>query len=189
MATKKTILKKHKHSNSQLLLLVVLTLVVVIAVGAGIHHHYHNRTVFKTTTTSEPAKIQSTASKGGTTTQNPVSQSAQATIPATTGTNVTLQKPSGSFVGNHYPGQNGSNQNDTSVCITTPGASCYISFAKDGITKSLPVTTTDDTGSAYWTWTPQTVGLTSGKWVVSAVATLGRQSAATQDPIQLEVSQ
>jgi len=189
--------KLRRFSKGKTPFLVAALLLILLFAGVGFYYHSHHKTVSKSqpptvttkTTASSPSKTQPTTSKGtNETSPTPTSPQPTPTVtPTTNDTNVILQKPSGYFASNHFPGQNGSGQDETSVCNTTAGASCYISFTKAGITKSLPAATTDDTGAAYWSWTPQTVGLTSGSWIVNATATLGQQSASTQDSTQLEI--
>ena len=97
--------------------------------------------------------------------------------------------PFGSFVSNHQPELNGAWELNRmqSVCNTSAGATCKISFTKDGETKSLSAQKTDKEGAAYWSWTLQEVGLTEGTWKVTATATLNGQTASASDPINLEV--
>ncbi|SRR6266568_384754 len=104
----------------------------------------------------------------------------------------TLVAPTGDFVSNHHPNLSGSPAPDTlnSVCTTTPGATCAISFTKDGVTKSLPTETTDRGGSAYWNgWSLQSIGLTIGSWQVQASASLNGKTLGASDALQLVVSQ
>lgn len=107
------------------------------------------------------------------------------------GSAVELRQPSGSFVSNHRPNLSGSPAPNriASVCTTTPGAACTISFAKDGVTKSLPEQVADRGGSTYWDWKLQDIGLTEGEWKVTATAKLGNQTKTATDAINLEVSQ
>jgi hypothetical protein len=167
---------------------IIALLIVVLAVGSFLALRLR----------SEPANNANTSSSDSTETSDtprPTTDKGQteAPVPATeTPTanpdNLPVTKPSGSFVSNHKPGQNGSPIEEESICITTPGASCVITFAMNGTTKSLQAVVADSTGTAYWFWTPASAGLTAGNWTVSAVATWGTQSATTQDPVPLEVS-
>ncbi|MEO6513738.1 MAG: hypothetical protein ABIO22_03665 [Candidatus Saccharimonadales bacterium] len=110
-----------------------------------------------------------------------------------TGSAVTLAliAPTGDFVSNHHPNLSGSPAPNTisSVCTTTPGASCTISFTKDGVTKSLPTQTTDRAGSAYWNWKLQDINLTAGSWNITAAATLSGQTKVASDPMDIVVAQ
>lgn len=100
-----------------------------------------------------------------------------------------LRKPSGTFVSNHEPNLSGKPAPNLieSVCVTTPSATCVITFTKDGVTKSLPEQTADAEGATYWTWKLQDHGLTEGDWQVQAQATLGDQEESATDPIKLKV--
>lgn len=102
-----------------------------------------------------------------------------------------LSAPSGDFVSNHHPNLSGSPAPNriSSVCTTTPGASCTISFTKNGVTKSLPAQTTDAGGSTYWDWKLQDIDLSVGNWQVVATATLNSQTKTVNDPLLLEVAQ
>ncbi|SRR6266702_1936872 len=105
-------------------------------------------------------------------------------------TSATLIVPSGNFVSNHHPNLSSSPAPNilNSVCATTPGASCVISFTKDGTTRSLPAQTTDRGGSTYWNgWSLQSIGLTSGSWQIQATATLNGKSLHTTDALALVV--
>jgi hypothetical protein len=104
-------------------------------------------------------------------------------------TSLPLHAPSGNFVSNHSPGQNGSPTQESSVCNTTPGASCYIRFNKGSSTTALPTRKTDDGGTAYWQWDVKSAKLSAGDWTVTAVATLNGQTKSTMDPIPLHISQ
>jgi len=103
----------------------------------------------------------------------------------------TLLAPSGDFVSNHHPnlGNQPAPNTISSVCTTTPGATCTISFSKDGIVKSLAAEVTDRGGSAYWNWKLQDIGLTVGNWDVKATATLNGQTKSASDALQLVIAQ
>ena len=90
------------------------------------------------------------------------------------------------FVSAHYNVKVSANLSST--CTTTPGATCQISFTKDGESHSLPAETTDAGGTAYWNnWQPQDYGLTPGSWTVTAIAKLGSQTMSTEDSLKLEL--
>lgn len=109
----------------------------------------------------------------------------------TTPTNAELKDPTGTFVSNHHPNLSGNPAPNEiqSVCVTTSGAYCEITFTKDGITKSLPKQLTDRGGAAYWTWKLQDIGLTKGTWKIQAKATLGSQTKTADDAATLEVNE
>jgi len=96
-----------------------------------------------------------------------------------------LIAPYGNFVSNHKPGQNGAPFDENSVCNTTPGATCYIQFTMGSQTKKLEGRIADEGGVASWDWTAS--NLASGKWIITAVATLNGQSKSTQDDQPLEI--
>jgi len=105
-------------------------------------------------------------------------------------TNHSLVTPTGNFVSNHFPGQNGSSTTEVSTCNTSPGASCYIKFTNldTGDTTQLPSQTVDARGSTSWYWdTSKDAHLTSGQWEVTAVATLGGQTQTTDDSLKLTI--
>lgn len=105
-------------------------------------------------------------------------------------TNAYLLSPKGDFVNNHHPTMSGATSNMFSVCNTTPGAKCGITFTNtlSGTIKSLNSETTDNNGAAYWSWTPGQIGLNAGStWRVTATATLNGQSKSSTDAINLEV--
>jgi hypothetical protein len=102
-----------------------------------------------------------------------------------------LQSPTGVFVSNHRPNLSGNPAPNiiSSNCDTTPGASCQISFTLNGVTKSLPIQSAGSSGTVYWTWSLQDIGITSGSWSIKAISTLGSQTTSTNDAMNLEVSQ
>ncbi len=98
-----------------------------------------------------------------------------------------LITPSGNFVSNHHPSLNNS-PSLQSVCVTTPGATCHITFTKDGVVKALSTETADRGGAVYWTWKLQDIGITAGSWRVTAEATWGSQTKSASDTLSLEVA-
>ncbi len=102
---------------------------------------------------------------------------------------VELKTPSGSFVSNHRPSLSGSSAPSTeqSVCNTTPGASCEITFKKGGETKSLMPQPADSEGNVYWSWDVQQAGFSAGAWKVTAIAKLGDKIQTTVDQLEFEV--
>ena len=102
-----------------------------------------------------------------------------------------LVTPTGNFVSDHHPNLSGSPAPNTveSVCNTTPGATCQITFTNtnSGVVKSLPSKATDANGASYWNWKLQDIGLTQGTWKIDATATLDSQSKNASDAMNLEV--
>lgn len=100
-----------------------------------------------------------------------------------------LLAPSGNFVSNHRPNLDGNPAPNLiqSVCVTSVGASCYISFSNGQVTKSLNPQTTDAEGATYWSWKLQDIGITTGNWKITAIASYGSSTKTTVDPLSLEV--
>ena len=139
--------------------------------------------------TSKSKNKKSSSAKSTSTSNSAKSSAPENKVASPTGGNTsgTLAQPYGDFVSNHYPGQNGSNTKEQSVCNTTPGAKCYIQLtntATSQITK-LPERTTESDGSTLWLWDANT--LSSGKWEVKAVASLNGQTKSATDSIKLNV--
>jgi hypothetical protein len=101
-----------------------------------------------------------------------------------------LYSPYGAFISNHHPNLSGhpAPSSESSVCNTTPGATCYIKFTNGSLTTKLPSRVADSKGSAYWSWDVKTAGLTAGNWTVTAVASLNGTVKSTQDPMQLTIA-
>lgn len=95
-------------------------------------------------------------------------------------------KPSGSFVSAHKVKSTDALE---SVCSTTPGATCNISFTSGSTTKSLGAKVASSKGDMIWSWRPVDLGLSDGIWQISATATLNGKTETVQDPLNLQVSQ
>jgi len=95
--------------------------------------------------------------------------------------------PFGTFVSNHYPGQNGSNFDEVSQCLTNPGAICEIFLTQDSKKLSLGSKKTDSQGSAYWNWNVKNLKLSSGEWNIRATANLKNKTITTEDKLKIEV--
>jgi hypothetical protein len=140
-------------------------------------------------TKGEPHQVNTSQAPQTSGTTSDTKQGSQETN--TTSTNTVLLIPTGGFVSNHHPNLSGSPAPNslTSVCNTTPGATCEITFTKGDVTKSLPSETTDAGGVAYWNnWTLQSVGLSAGSWQVKAIASLNGQTKTALDALALMVS-
>jgi hypothetical protein len=100
-----------------------------------------------------------------------------------------LIQPSGAFVSNHKPNLGGSPapSSEQSVCNTTPGAKCSITFTKDSITKTLESKVADSSGSVYWSWDVKSLGLSAGSWEIAATSSLNSQTLTSKDSLALEV--
>lgn len=106
--------------------------------------------------------------------------------------NTAILAPSGNFFSKSKAGLNDQEQ---STCNSTPGASCTITFTKESVTKSLPSEVVNDSAKesqvafATWDWTPANLGLSSGNWTVTAIASLNSQSKSTVSGVNLQVVQ
>jgi hypothetical protein len=97
-----------------------------------------------------------------------------------------LIEPTGNFVSAHKNVPKSASL--SSVCNTTSGAECKIVFTNGSTSKSLDSQTTDSNGSSFWnSWSPESIGLTSGAWQVQAMATLNGQSKTSTDAMKLEI--
>lgn len=94
--------------------------------------------------------------------------------------------PWGSFVSNHHPG-NGSPTTETSVCNTTPGASCYIKFTNGAQARTLDAQVANANGSVIWNWDVSNAGFSNGNWQITAIASLSGQTKSVVDPQELVI--
>ena len=166
---------------------LVIILMVVILELTNVTHFFHSEAPplpTPTGTTANSDKGESSATTG-----SQLNQSDAATndsTKATANTAAALIAPSGNFVSAHKVGLNNALASD---CTTSSGATCQIIFTKDGVARSLSAQGTDRAGSTYWSsWTPASIGLTSGSWKIQAVATLNDQAKTTDDALVLEVN-
>lgn len=184
---RKTSLSKRLVMGVVLLLLVCLVAILELT---NVTHIFHKKTVVVVSGSSFNTKGEPKSTK-------PVTQNGSAsgvsnnTGSKSTGSSLALVAPSGDFISNHHPNLSGSPAPNTmsSVCNSSPGASCQIIFTQDGVVKSLPVKTTDSNGTAYWNWQLQDIGLTSGSWSIQASASLSGQTKTASDVMDLVVSQ
>lgn len=183
-----------KRMTIVLLLLLVVVVVAVLELTNTTHIFHRNKeqpavsgSSFNTKGEKKPAG----ESSSGTNTGNTGSSSSSASSSGNSSSNAVLFTPTGSFVSNHHPNLSGSPAPNTmsSVCNTTPRATCKITFTKDGSTKELPAHTVDANGSAYWNWKLQDIGLTAGTWKITAVASLNGQTKTASDAMDLVVAQ
>lgn len=169
---------------------MIAVLVAVTGVFALNYRHQHPQTG---TTTVIPVKVPNssaanTSPSNVTSTQPPQTTSAKASGTSSNST-LPLIAPSGTFVSNHWPSLSGTSAPSTeqSICITSPGAQCYIEFTKNGITKKLDSLTADSNGNVYWSWDVKQAGFTQGSWTIRATASLNGQTKATSDSLTFEV--
>lgn len=170
-------------------ILFLAALICILGVLAVVHFTHREATSASSYTKGESSP-NSPSSTNPSKTNGQISTSSQAPS-SNNGTAQTLLAPTGNFVSNHHPNLSGSPAPNTitSVCSSTPGATCVITFTKDGVTKSLGAKIIDAGGSAYWlNWNLQSIGLTTGSWNVKATASLNGQSKSASDAMPLEVS-
>jgi hypothetical protein len=171
---------------------LLLFAVAITAAPAYIHLHHKLAQVKVPSTSKQVASKQTatsdsdSASRAGNS-SSPASDKSQSG-PPTQGTTAALVSPSGNFVSNHKPGQNGAPNSETSVCDTTPGASCYIQFTNNDTTKKLDAQTASADGVAIWYWNVKDAGFSAGSWKVSAVATFNGQTQTSNDVVTLEIN-
>ena len=96
------------------------------------------------------------------------------------------ETPSGTFVSNHFVSLT-SYTSQNSVCHTSPGTKCTITFSQGSTTRSLPAKQTDANGNTSWDWDVKELGLTAGIWTITVKATNGKYTSTTVDQINLEV--
>ncbi len=134
---------------------------------------------------SSNSSSSSSTTNSSTNSSNPVNKT-----PGQNTANTYLITPWGNFVSNHHPGQNGTPLTETSVCNTTQGATCDISFTNGTATESLPAQVASSNGATFWSnWSLSSIGLTPGNWKITATATLDGQTKTATDPMELVVPQ
>jgi cytoskeletal protein RodZ len=180
--------KARKSKKNSLKAYSLVALVIVLVAGFFVIRHFNSNNNTTPRTENQYTKGDQSTNEG--------SKGSAPSTPITSTTNpssstATITTPSGNFVSDHHPNLSGSPAPNsmTSVCDTTPGASCQITFTSNGVVKSLAAQVADSGGSTYWSWTLQNVGLTAGSWQVKAIATLGSQTLSTTDVMALVVSQ
>lgn len=177
-------------------------LLTVVVVGAGTiaaleltdtTHFFHDEKTTPVATGSSFNTKGEPKKQSGTDDDEPQggSNSSASTNPKAVGASANLITPFGNFVSNHRPNLSGSPAPNSlsSVCNTTPGASCTITFNKSGTIKSLPTKIADSNGAAYWDWKLQDIGLMSGTWKIQANASLDGQTKSASDALDLVVGQ
>lgn len=184
----------------------IFGIVVLIAIGVSILGVTNTIDFFGThkpapsVTASENTKGEGTPTVSKTPSSTPTAaSSASSTQPgdqknATSGAvSTSLLMPTGDFVSAHGKSDQPlpSNALISSVCNTTPGASCKVTFtSSDGTVKNLPAQITDRGGSTYWNgWKLSDYGITSGSWKIEAIATQGSETKVAMDALPLEVAE
>lgn len=183
------------RKNKQTLKLALISVIVVVTLG-GLGWYFFLRDTKESTPTStigqqtkgEPKQHDDTnieSTEKNAPAKTPESESPSKKPTSTTSTSQPLQKPEGQFVNAHVL-ESTSNPMYSS-CTTTPGASCMISFSKLDTNRQLAYQVTDAEGTTYWSWTPKKLGLSSGKWKITATAKLGDKTLTAVDPLELEI--
>jgi len=185
---------KRPRSRKPVIGLVVVGVLLLATAGALLFRHYHKSQDSTTGQTSSSTKTtkESTTNAGvlGKQETSNTPNSVPAKTPETGSASSSLKAPFGTFVSNHRPSLKGEwrSNEENSVCNTSPGATCEITFTKDGVTKSLGQKTVDANGAAYWnSWTIQDINLSEGTWTITAIAANNGKTARTNDQVLLEV--
>lgn len=187
-----------RSKNNKKLTIIAVVIILLIAALVVFALEYTNKTHFFHTEQPAPTASQNTkgevqtnsdkSSNSGSTTDTPVTSPQPNNQKTGSGnsSSTTLVTPTGDFVSAHNIALN---TPVTSVCNTTSGATCTITFIKDGVTRSLDKQTTDSGGTSYWfNWTPKSIGLSAGTWKVQANASLNGQTKSAQDAINMVIS-
>jgi hypothetical protein len=193
MKSKKYQKRPVKRSSRKPLVTGVVVLLLLAAAAYLTYNHYSSKPTAQHLVSAGQATKGQANQPASSTTDGIQSSSQGTSSPGTaktsTGSSQTsapLTAPSGSFVSNNTVTET---SQITSVCTTTPGAQCKITFTNGSTVKSLPSETTDSSGSVYWfNWTPQSYGITQGTWKITGIATLGSQTQSTNYAQSLEVS-
>lgn len=195
---KKQTPKKKAISKKWFYMVFVLVLGTVLSEATNHSYLLHKRKAISSTISVKPVELKQSSKDNDTTSPvtgetskssntSPTSSSTNSSATAIQTSTLILIEPWGSFVSNGTPGAgNGAPVTETSVCNTTPGATCLIQFKNvDGVIKSLEAGTADINGSVIWPlWDIKAEGFTDGAWTITATATLNGQSkTSTYDRI------
>jgi len=199
LARKPILINASGRRKRKLIIIISLALLLIIGIVAILEitdttHLFHAKKFVAAPTASQNTKgepadtAQTTGSSDKPTTSDKNTNNPDNPKDQTDGSTLaTLLPPSGNFVSAHKVP---SNAPISSVCNTSVGASCKITFSSNGVTKSLNPEITDKGGSVYWnSWTPASLGITAGTWTIQAIATLNGQTQTANDALPLEVSQ
>lgn len=168
-------------------LLFVASIVVLLAIGAFVFYKMTIETPSVTSTPSTSQEQDQQAAQQGESQKNPASvQSNSQSDKQASGTTSSgaPASPQGNFVSSHRVGLSDSIE---SICATSSGASCQITFTRNGVVKSLDSNVVSSNGSVSWVWTPDSIGLSSGSWEIKAVASQNNLQTEAKDPRNLEV--
>jgi len=182
-----------KPAAITVMLILVLFLVFLILQKEQFTHFFQNKQSAPITagqdTKGEGVSLNTSQNQSQISSPTP-SNSSSKTASSSDETSAHLLSPTGNFVSDHAPNLGGSPRPNslTSDCTTTPGATCVITFTDGSVSKSLSSQIINQTGTAYWNWTLQQVGLTVGTWKIEATASLNGQSISAIDANTLQVS-
>jgi len=204
MLSQRPLVINRDNRKKKFIILGGILLAVVISIVAALEltdttHLFHTAKIIQAPTASQETKGEPAAPDAddkSSTSKNPAGPASSSEgKPADTqstkegngaSSSAPLVTPSGNFVSAHKVP---SDAPIASVCNTTPGASCKITFTMNGTTKSLSTETADRGGSVYWnSWTPASIGLAAGSWKIEAIATSSGQTKTATDALPLEVS-
>jgi cytoskeletal protein RodZ len=171
-------------------IILIMIFAVFILGGFFISSHNNSKTINQTYNRTVVTKISSASDTPAKTTTGANSSDMAQRKQSSPGSTSTINSgaapitPSGTFVSGHLANLD---SNELSICNTSSGAICSITFTNSSGQKSLTAKQTDSNGAAYWSWTPSSLGLSSGSWQVAASAIINGKSVSTQDPKTLEV--
>jgi hypothetical protein len=177
------------------LTILVLALVIAILEISNTTYIFHKRKAVSGTILSTSPANNAPIAAGQADKKPPSSGSSADTSKSSTAvsdSNAPLIAPYGSFVSNHHPslsGAGGVPSQEESVCTTTPGATCYMTFTQNGVVKTLKSQVADSKGSVFWDWDVNKSGFTTGSWSITATASLNGVTKSTNDSLELVVNQ
>jgi cytoskeletal protein RodZ len=179
-----------KYTKRAKLLLLVGVIVLLVGIAGVSYALFHDSNKAPEVTASSDTKGEvsngSKTASGSTDTTTTLPEDNKSSTGGSSSTPTNLIIPSGVFVSNHFPQQGGTTALQSN-CTTSPGATCQISFTKDGVVKSLPAQTTDKGGATYWNWDYKDLGLTTGAWHVEAKANYGSQTQTATDGLDVTI--
>jgi len=186
----------NKIKNKKKVYILIAAAIILVGAGIGAYLYFAHKNTPHSFTTKTGSKITSDPNVPGGSSKTSENQGLSTdkddkptSNPPKPSSDVKPATPVGTFVSNHHPNLGGDPAPNSlsSTCTTTPGVSCKIQFTRNGITKELPLKTTNSSGNVDWYWTLQEVGLTQGTWQVTAVAVNGNSTTSSNDPMNLEV--
>lgn len=176
----------------------VLLAILLIVIAGGVIFYFTSIKTSSNTATNVPnttykpnTKTGNQNTKGEAPTVVQPAPSSKGVGPETGGngtSSATLTAPTGNFVNTHQPSLS---TQMFSSCVTSVGATCQITFTNTDSGKTIPVSSqpqaVDSSGTAYWNWSPQQIGLSPGTWKITATAALSGQTKSASDAMNLEI--